>query len=466
MRSLHLQRLLPLAATLLGAACTSSAAAPVSNRADAGLVDVDVVQANGRNAYLLSWDTPSSGDAHVVYGEAGELDHVAVGTSSQDGLHHEVRLLGLAGGSTWSARVMSNTADGKYHSELVDLAPAGPPADLPALELVTPPADDVTGFALTMIVEYPHAVIALLDREGRYVWWQEVDSVGAYRAIFDPQANTVAWLATEGASSSALWRCALDGQPERIATLPLTHHDFTVDPAGGWYVLGYDDRDVSNGDDEDGEDVVSVRGDQLYHVSADGSEVKSVWTSWDEFPYAGEAMTNGVVSEYPHTNSVSVDPDTGDVLLSLYLADTLAMVDPATGRATWTLGGARSDWTVAEGEAFAHQHSPVLLDGGARLALFDNGAGAESDPAEAAIYDLDWDSFTATRSFAFDEGGEHQQVTTGSAVPVGESVLVAWGSDASLTQVSLAGEVEWEVQWHGDLFGYTAHVADLAGASW
>jgi hypothetical protein len=193
-----------------------------------------------------------------------------------------------------------------------------------------------------------------------------------------------------------------------------------------------------------------------------------VWSSWDEFPYAGESMSNGVIAEYPHTNSVTVDPDTGHVLLSLYLANALAMVDPATGEAEWTMGGERSDWTLPGDDGFAHQHSPVLLDGGGRLALFDNGAGSEADPAEAAIYDLDWDARVATRSFRFDDSGIHRQITTGSAVPVGDagSVLVAWGSDAMLTQVSEAGEVEWELLWDGDLFGYTAHVDDLSGASW
>jgi len=203
-------------------------------------------------------------------------------------------------------------------------------------------------------------------------------------------------------------------------------------------------------------------------VSVDGSEVTSVWTSWDEFPYEGQGMSNGVVLEYPHTNSVTIDPDTGHVLLSLYLADALAMVDPDTGLAEWTMGGESSTWTMLDGEAFARQHSPVLLDGGARLALFDNGAGSEEDPAEAAIYDLDWETRVATRSFHFDDGGIHAQVTTGSAVPVGDagSMLVAWGSDATLTQVSASGDVEMELLWHGDLFGYTAHLADLAGATW
>lgn len=469
------RRALALSATLFAAACTAPPAASGPGAA-AEIVPVDVTQAQGRNAYLLSWETATPADAKVLYGEAGTLDHVAVGTSSEDGLQHEVHLFGLAGGSTWSAQATSDGDGITYEGDVVELTPAAPPADLPSLELVTAPSDSVTGFSLTMIVQYPAGVIALLDRQGRYVWWQDVPSIGAYRAIYDPQANTVSWLATSG-TGSTLWRCALDGQPEAVATLPLTHHDFTVDPAGGWYVLGYDDRDVPEvtDDSEEGGDsartdgaTVTVRGDQLYHVTADGSEITSVWSSWDEFPYAGESMSNGVVLEYPHTNSVTVDPDTGHVLLSLYLADALAMVDPATGLAEWTMGGESSTWTMLDGEAFAHQHSPVLLEGGSRLALFDNGAGSEADPAEAAIYDLDWASKVATRSFRYDDGGIHTQVTTGSAVPSGDdgSMLVAWGSDATLTQVSASGEVEMEVLWHGDLFGYTAHLAELAGAAW
>lgn len=415
-------------------------------------VSPTVTQADGRNAYTMAWETLDAGTATVRYGDDGSFDHVAVGTSSADGLSHEVQLVGLAGGVEWEVMV----DDGEHTSQPVTLTPEPPPTDLPELAVTVPATDAVTGFSLSVVFNHPEAAVVLVDREGRYVWWQQVADTNVFRALYDPDTRSVLWLERRDGGSSGLWRCALDGQPELLTIVPTAHHDITPAPDGGWYVLGYDERDL--------EDWGTVIGDQVFHVSADGADVQAVWTSWDEFTYTGNAVSTGNGPEYPHTNSIVVDPATGDLILSIYIEDMLAAVDPATGRIAWRLGGDNSDWDLDQG--FARQHSPFLAASGDQLTLFDNGDG--SDPAEAAVYDLDWDTLTATRSFAWDQGGVHQLVAMGSAVPVDDSgsLLVAWGTDAELTRVSATGDVEWEAGWAGDSVGYTSHVSELAGAAW
>ena len=425
-------------------------------------VTPSVEQAEGRTAYTVSWDTPEVSDTQLVYGEGDAFDQTASGTSA-DGLHHEVELLGLAGGVTWQARVDGVGEQATYTSDALELPPPLPD-DLPALDVKVPASADVSGYSVTVLVTYPGAVVVVLDSDGRYVFWQAVDSIAGFRAVYDAPSRSVYWLAEAGtdpsANASALWRCALDGQPELVAELPQTHHDLTVDPDGGWYVLAYDEREVEG----EGDDLV-VRGDELLHISPDGQDIATVWDSWDQFPYAGESMEGSDRAEYPHTNSVIVDPDSGELVLSLYMTDTLVWVDPSTGRVDAEMGGDDSDWTFTDGEAFAHQHSPVLLDDDARLLIFDNGSGGNGDPSEAAMYDLDWSARTAARSWSYDEGGAHRNVTAGSVVRVDDAgdMLVAWGSDAALTQVSAAGEVDWEAQWPGSLVGFTSHLASLDG---
>ncbi len=470
------------------AACTSEAPlgsiGKIGSTQDAGprteVVEATVVRAEGRNTYTVSWDTPEPTDAQLVYGEAQAQDHVVEGTSSDDGLHHEAELLGLAGGVDWQVTATSRSETVLYTTDPLALTADPPPADLPAISMTTEPTDAVSGFAVALLAYEPIPVIALIDREGRYVWWQSAPSIAAYRVLYDAPSHSVVWLAYAGENSTVLWRCALDGQPEVVATLGArTHHDLTPDPKGGWYALAYDEHEVErhdedrtdgSGDDSTGDDdeEVTVVADQLLHISADGSEVRTVWRSWDEFPYTDEPDPDVTSMDWPHTNSVSVDPETGDVLLSLLRLNTLAMVDPSTGLSVWTMGGDDSDWTFPDGEAFAHQHSPLLVDGDSRLAIFDNGLDDASDPAEAAVYDLDWDTLTATRSWSYDQGGAHTNITTGSAIPVGDagSVLVSWGSDPTLTQVSASGEVEWQLEFDLRCLGYVSQTTDLGGAAW
>lgn len=458
-----------LALTLLG--CTSRGVHSADSVGESGgesggevvteTVDVAVTTVPGRTATTVSWDTPTEATSQVVYSEEGQPEHTLEGVSA-DGLHHEAKLLGLAGGVTWQVAVHSLGDGVEYTSEPVAVTTEVPPEDLPQLAITVPPTDAVTGFTVTLIVQNPDGVVAILDRQGRYVYWQAVANVSAFRALYDPDSAALLWLTMDG-SISTLWRCALDGVPEVVVDdLPRSHHDLTAAPGGGWYVIAFDEREVTL---EDGS-AATVSGDQLLKIAPDGSDVHAVWSSWDEFPYAGVSMPGAGYPEFPHTNSVIVDPESGDVLLSLYLIDSLVLVDPATGLSRWQLGGDDSDWSIPEGETFSHQHSPAFFNGHDQVALFDNGE--ETDPAEAAVYDLDWDHMSADRTWVTDDGGGHMNITTGSAVSVGDAgdVLVAWGSDAVLSQVTAAGEDDWRVEWDGDLFGFTARIDDLAGASW
>lgn len=418
-------------------------------------LEVESTRAEGRNLYTLRWETPSAEATVVRYGEGGAFDHVAVGTSSEDGRRHEVVLAGLAAGLSWQVQVEGHEDDPPVEIETEAL-----PAELPALELVGGD-EELEGFALSVVFDGPQTTIVLIDREGRIVWWQQVQSAAAaFRALYDPASRSVTWFDHGDDGSSRLWRCTLDGQPEQIASLPHAHHDLTAAPDGGWYVLAYEPREMPY---EGGTET--VKGDEVVYVSADGSVIEQIWSSWDEFPFTGSGMWGTDGLEYPHTNSVVVDPATGDVVLSLYFADTVIAVDPEDGQTRWRMGGDASDWELDE--PFARQHSPFFVDGGARLALFDNGFGDEEDPAEATLYELDWATRSARRSWAFDDGGDHFGITMGSAVPTPtDDLLVAWGSDAELTRVTEAGQVRWKLLLDGDSFGYTTLVEDLAGASW
>jgi hypothetical protein len=413
--------------------------------------------------------------------------------TSEDGLHHEALLVGLVGEEDYVVQVDSVGEGGRYQSERLPLRPEPLPDALPDVGLWQEGDSAGSGFSLTVILQYPDAVIALLDSQGQYVWWQEVEDVGALRALFDPATQSVSYVGRASGGGKALWRCALDGVPEELVALPSPHHDIKLDPAGGWYVITYDERVVTasgevldpgeeggddEGDDEEGgdddeerggddedEDSVTVLGDAVLHVSPDGRSFEVVWSSWDEFPYAGSAMSGVSGLEYPHTNSLDIDAETGDLLLSLYLADAIVRVDPTSGRSRWVMGGERSDWRFDDGEGFSRQHSPLLLDGGSRLALFDNGDGGEDGAfAEAVIYALDPDTLRARREWAYSEGGVHQRVTMGSVVPTeGGGALVSWGSDATLSRVTAEGQLQSVLALDGLAFGYTDHLSEVVG---
>ena len=75
--------------------------------------------------------------------------------------------------------------------------------------------------------------------------------------------------------------------------------------------------------------------------------------------------------DYLHFNSVVVDPNDNNLLLSFAGSSSIIKIDRHTGEILWTLGGLADDFNLTKDQLFVSQHSLSFLPSG-ELMLFDN----------------------------------------------------------------------------------------------
>lgn len=212
------------------------------------------------------------------------------------------------------------------------------------------------------------------------------------------------------------------------------HHDLDVDPEGRIYVLTKQARLIPRINESEPvlEDFVTI-------LDAQGLPQKqlSVLEALERSPYASLLQLGRTAGDIFHTNTLTVirrdDPRLpairrGRLLLCFRHLNTVAVLDPDSGRIEWAMTGLWS-WP----------HEPVLLDDGGLL-IFDNrGAGdrrsriLEVDPVTQQVL---W-SFLGETPFHSAVAGVVQRLPNGNT-------LVTVSTEGRAFEVTRAGEVVWE----------------------
>lgn len=182
----------------------------------------------------------------------------------------------------------------------------------------------------------------------------------------------------------------------------------------------------------------------LDHVSLASSYipyVKAQTTPWDYF----------------HLNSI--DPlENGTVLISARDTEAAYLVDEATGRVLWTLGGKSSSFYMGRGAQFALQHD-VELHGDATVTLFDDEDTTGSGPPARAIeLRLNFTRHTASLVWVRQLPGYLLVLNQGNVqlLPDG-NVIVGWGAGGYTTEFDPRGKILFNAHFPGLTSSYRAY---------
>ena len=181
------------------------------------------------------------------------------------------------------------------------------------------------------------------------------------------------------------------------------------------------------------------------------------WDALDHIPL-GESQaslpTNGFPWDAYHVNSIEL---TGNGSLLVSMRDTWAayLVNIATGRIEWTLGGRHSSFKFGPRAAFQWQHD-VELGPDSTVSLFDDhccqltGGGTyvpPTGPSRALVLTLDQQTHTATLAAQYDRGDDFDADYMGNAQPLPNgNVFVGWGSQPYFSEYSRSGELLFEAK--------------------
>jgi hypothetical protein len=148
------------------------------------------------------------------------------------------------------------------------------------------------------------------------------------------------------------------------------------------------------------------------------------------------APDGGVVVDPYHCNSIDVEPETGDLLVSARDMDSIFYVEKASGRVVWKLGGPpssrdRGTTFVSAGDPFYRQHdarlqpgwSATCSGGRGRISLFDDQSYVPGHVARGVVYELAI-------------GGGRTSCGDGAA-PSGGTATVAWEYRGTVSSMDL-----------------------------
>lgn len=231
-------------------------------------------------------------------------------------------------------------------------------------------------------------------------------------------------------------------------------HEFLITPRGTALVMIYDEapQDLSAvGGPEDGRVLDGV----VQEIDIRTGRVLFEWRGRDHVDLGESYFEVPDVPEKPydylHLNSIDVDRD-GNLLLSARHTSAVYKIDRRTGEVIWRLGGKESDFEMEGGSVFASQHDARRRPDGT-ITLFDNAApvGPTHEESRAISLGLDMRTMTATLVDEYEHFEEPLAESQGNAqfLPMGH-VLVGWGSEPIVSELSEDGEVLFDARFSAD----------------
>jgi EmrB/QacA subfamily drug resistance transporter len=324
----------------------------------------------------------------------------------------------------------------------------------------------------------------ILDRDLQPVWFQPVPEkvVAANLSLQTYQGKpALAWwqgvVTNTGATESGEY-VVVDQHYQPVARLKakdgwvLTLHEIVIDGDHAWVTANKNvPRDLAKyGGAYNGALIDSAV--QEYDLKT--GRLERSWDALDHIPLSqaqASLPTNGFPWDAYHINSIQL---TGKGTFLVSMRDTWAayLVDIASGKIQWTLGGRDSSFKLAPGAGFEWQHD-VSLQGDSTVSLFDDhccqltGGGTSvnpTGPSRGLVLKLDQQARTATLAAQYGNTGGFRSEFMGDTQPLANGdVFVGWGSEPYFSEYDRSGKLLFEGELPGPNLSYRATVRSWVG---
>ena len=402
----------------------------------------------------VRWETAAAGVSWAVYGD--ELRSPPTGASTE----HEVVVLGLPAGVPSELQVFTELADGtRLASEVMRVQPAPPPAEFPLVDVpvADQPAMNAAPFVLTTFLQPDGSHIALLDRQGRPVWWVK-SKPGMLAAAATPSRDGKSvlyaeWDVQQVQDLGQIVRQPLDGSEPTVTRAMNLHHDFVELPDGqfGWIGMAFEDFEVDGVMThvvvdtivEAPEASALETPDEVWRYSDHQTPYETCSHFWD---YAYGTLGR----DWTHANSLTFDEAQGRYFVMSRHLDALHAVDRASGQAVWQLGGVHGEFDLHPEDAWSHGHYSDIWEDG--LLVFDNcghDAAAEGAPCPSRLveYALDESAGTVDVAWTYEEPNSVHVPAWGDARKLDNgNVLSSWTTMGLMVELTPDGRTVWRAE--------------------
>jgi hypothetical protein len=436
---------------LLAVGCSSERALPELD------IDVEVTLSEAIPTVAMANWTRQEKDAVETWMEFGlTTDYELEAPVDMNlGRELETQLLGMKPNSEYHFRLAMLQEDGRVqYSTDQTFSTGSAPSVLPDFDVSWyDNAPTEPGFIITSTLVAPAAVM-IIDMDGDIVWWHlaEEDVIGQSKLSLDGEGVYYQRINVEGQNSHRLRYISLDGETQLTWDVPSGHHDFSQLPDGKIGLLAHDQRFV------EGEEVI---GDKIVELSPDGT-IEEVYSTWDDLTYGGSTgLTQG--TGWTHANVLQYDAEDDAYLVSYKSLDSIHKIDRSTGERVWSLGGAESDFAMADGSSriFESQHQFQVLEDS--ILVFVNGDEVDDLDSMAMEYSFDESNPVVEEIWTYENDpglfcfslGDVQRLENGNT-------HVNWSVQGQMDEVDADGNLLWRLIGPlGSAFGYSERLDNL-----
>jgi EmrB/QacA subfamily drug resistance transporter len=198
------------------------------------------------------------------------------------------------------------------------------------------------------------------------------------------------------------------------------------------------------------------------------------WDALDHIPLSqaqASLPTNAFPWDAYHINSIELVGN-GSFLVSMRDTWAAYLVNIATGRIEWTLGGRSSSYKFGPGAAFQWQHD-VRLQSNSTVTMFDDhccqltGGGtsvAATGPSRGLVLKLDPTTHTARLVSQYKGDGNFESEYMGDTQPQPNgNTFVGWGSEPYFSEYSSSGKLLFEGELPGPNLSYRSSLEQWVG---
>lgn len=443
-----------------GAAIAIALAAPVGGCGDSPDARgpsnvVATVSAEIATVVIVTWKTAVPTTGYAEFGPTAKLGArtpIDVAASTD----HTAILLGLTADTPVFYRAVSAEGGKAVATSGVASIRTGPlPVGLPAL---TRTGNGYDGFVVVPILGATTAVV-IINANGDIVWYHSDDRMlDFYRARLSIDGKSLlynaAQISGEPSAASELVRVSLDGSQSTSIPIPFLAHDFVEHPDGTLGAIAFDDMTDASGN--------RVRGNKVVEVAPDGSNQRTIWTSWNCFdPVAtpGDDPQQG----WTFSNALDYDPVEDVYYVGMRNFSSIAKVNRSTGACEWVLGLYGATFTIASGSArFLHEHQFDVV--GNHILVMDND-GAPGDVSRVLEYELDFQAMTATEVWSYTANPSVYTFVLGEPIRLPDGgTFVNWSTAGQMERLDASGTTVWKLNTDaGFAFAFQTLAASLYG---
>lgn len=344
------------------------------------------------------------------------------------------------------------------------------PTDLPKANLITKnnPSEgyiliNIFDFSLSSTLDYSY--VAILNNNGFPVYYKRIPYKGVinFKSFETPSGRRYSYSVTElnkvvimNENFEEINQINLI-QTNSSYTYNVENHDFIYLNDNHYIIPGAYVRE--NVDMSSYGGSTSVKLVELVFQEVVNNQVVFEWNSADYPELLGatdtmyyEQYATSERVDYFHFNSLSIDPNDQNFILSARHTNQIYKIDRTTGAIIWRFGGNNDDFNLTGNQIISHPHHATILDNG-HLLLFDNGVTKTPQESRIAEFNLDETNLIANLVYEYHEDGRYSDIM-GSVQKLNNNYIIGWGGNiysqinankSDITEIDFNGNIQLDI---------------------